>query len=199
MRDFRVLTEAERSPRNQQPANTKPSSIAEDVKSVSDQESKKPPSEAAGGPSPLAPGGEASDEQQKNGYVAKPETTPTDELETSVISDAGELPQLPVENTIAIAISSASEISGGPSDTTRLVLGAPSSEFERQPIGTPGTALDPAVTPSYQTATVTLLPEAAGFIPRARYTNESDLSIASTSFNFSTHGDDSDDDELAAL
>ncbi|KAG2490327.1 hypothetical protein HYH03_011277 [Edaphochlamys debaryana] len=60
-------------------------------------------------------------------------------------------------------------------------------------------SLDPAVTPSAPTATVTLLAEAAGFHPRSRYTHETDLSMASTSYDMGSGGDDSDEDELDAI
>ncbi|GLC44554.1 hypothetical protein PLESTB_000060400 [Pleodorina starrii] len=98
---------------------------------------------------------------------------------------------------------------GGTSlDGTRLVLGASTScssadvlDLERSNPNRSSGVFDPAVTPSSQTATVTLLPEAqGGFAGRARYTDESDLSIASHSYDLDGLGDDdSDDDEVASL
>ncbi|GIL90042.1 hypothetical protein Vretifemale_17771 [Volvox reticuliferus] len=98
---------------------------------------------------------------------------------------------------------------GGVQEATRLVLGASMAssavDLERPtPCYTPGMSsgvLDPAVTPSSATATVTLLPEAPpGVVPRSRYTDASDLSISSHSYDLDGgQADDSDDDELATL
>ncbi|KAG2422814.1 hypothetical protein HXX76_015758 [Chlamydomonas incerta] len=70
-----------------------------------------------------------------------------------------------------------------------------------------GSLLDPAVTPHGGTATVTLglgggggesAPH-GGFNTRSRYTNQSELSMASTSYDLSGHGDSDSEDELEAL
>ncbi|GIL54143.1 hypothetical protein Vafri_9688 [Volvox africanus] len=94
---------------------------------------------------------------------------------------------------------------GGVQEATRLVLGASTAssavDLERPMPCMSSGVLDPAVTPSSATATVTLLPEAPpGAVPRSRYTDASDLSISSHSFDLDgLGGDDSDDDELATL
>ncbi|GLI68453.1 hypothetical protein VaNZ11_012874 [Volvox africanus] len=98
---------------------------------------------------------------------------------------------------------------GGVQEATRLVLGSSTAssamDLERPtPCFTPGMSsgvFDPAVTPSSATATVMLLPEAPpGAAPRFRYTDASDLSISSHSFDLDgLGGDDSDDDEVATL
>ncbi|KAG2447450.1 hypothetical protein HYH02_007775 [Chlamydomonas schloesseri] len=78
-----------------------------------------------------------------------------------------------------------------------------------------GSLLDPAVTPHGGTATVTLglggggggvgggggggESAAHGFNARSRYTNQSELSMASTSYDLSGRGDSDSEDELEAL
>lgn len=143
--------------------------LAEDVSAVQDQE---PRASAAGGAGPREPAGRGA------GDPGEPKSQPN---------------------------GSAADVGA-----TRLVLGSTGG-----PTSALSASLDPAVTPTSQVATVTLLgglsagrtaaaaagaaaAEKAGFNARTRYTNESDLSMASTSYDMHS-GYDSEEDELAAL
>ncbi|KXZ48059.1 hypothetical protein GPECTOR_30g154 [Gonium pectorale] len=123
--------------------------------------------------------------------------------------------QTPLEELPADFLPNADSV-GSADEVTRLVLVSDSNaDLERGPTptgvrdsqATPTSdprSLDPAVTPSGPTGTVTLLPEApnpvSAFGFRSRYTNESDLSIASTSYDLTGRGDFSDDeDDLDSL
>ncbi|PNH05381.1 Elongation factor 1-gamma 2 [Tetrabaena socialis] len=203
-----------------------PAPVVEDVSSVQDPEPAAvaaPPAAAA--ELPPAPSGRPSNVQQPeqqpppaahgepNGAVSASPAAPSQLAEEHVeLTQQGSLP-----HTSSTAAAAAAEVA-------RLVLSMPRPDDadplppppppppqhppppqqQQQPLTLPPNAsvtasLDAAVTPSCASTTVTLLGEGSAFVARSRYTNESDLSIPSTSYDLSGRGDDSDEDELEAL